>query len=120
MMTDLVHQDVPDDRAQRFVVVGPVIEDRPAIEPDHIRHLHRRAFAAERQADALEQAEQIELALGVHLLEHFVGRKIIDLNNQIDAQIAKPARQMPKDFTGENFDLGERRRLQLPTGQRIG
>ena len=64
MVADLVHQHVGDDGAERLVVLGPVVEDRPAIEPDHVRHLHRRAFGAERQADALEQAEQVELGLG--------------------------------------------------------
>ena len=68
----------------------------------------------------MEQAEQIELALGGHLIEHVVGCKIVDLNNQIDAQVPKPVRQMPEDFAGKDFDLGERRRLQLPPSQRIG
>src|ERR1041384_1497212 len=33
MVADLVHQHVRDDRAQRVVVLGPVVEDRTAIEP---------------------------------------------------------------------------------------
>ena len=75
-------------------MLGQIIESRPAMEPDRIRHLHRRALAAERQADALEQAEQIELALGMHFIERLVGRKIVDLDNQIDARVAKPIQQM--------------------------
>src|SRR5262245_5709930 len=39
MVTDFVHEDVGDDRAQRLVVLGPVIEDRPAVEPHHVGHL---------------------------------------------------------------------------------
>src|SRR6516164_484874 len=53
MVADLVHQHVGDDRAQRLVVLGPVVEDRPAVEPHHVGHLSGRAFRAKRQADAL-------------------------------------------------------------------
>src|SRR5437016_1837826 len=35
MVADLVHQHMGDDRAQRLVVLGPVVEDRPAVEPHH-------------------------------------------------------------------------------------
>ena len=38
MMADLVHQDVRDNSTKRIFVFGPVIEDRAAVEPDHIRH----------------------------------------------------------------------------------
>ena len=35
-------------------------------------------MALERQPDALEQAEQVEFALRLHLRQHLVGREIID------------------------------------------
>lgn len=45
----------------------------------------RPCWAAERrrrpcggQADALEQAEQVEILLAAHLVEHVLGRKIVD------------------------------------------
>ena len=44
---------------------------------------------AERQADALEQPEQVELGLGLHFVEHFVGREIVDPDDQVVAQRAK-------------------------------
>ena len=37
--------------------------------------------ASMRQADALEQAEQVELALGIHLVHHLIGRKIVDADD---------------------------------------
>src|SRR5271169_5350460 len=98
MMTDLVHQHMLDDGAERFVVLGPVIDDRAAIEPDHVGHLYRRAVGAERQANALEQAEQIELALGPHLIEHLIAWEIVDLDDKVRAQIAKFPWQMAKYF----------------------
>src|SRR5262245_29637829 len=42
MVADLVHQHVGDDGTKRLVVLGPVVEDRPPVEPDHVGHLHRR------------------------------------------------------------------------------
>jgi len=66
MMADLVHEHVLDDSAEGLATRSPVFEDRPPVEPDHVRHLHRCADRAERQADALEQAEQVELASGPH------------------------------------------------------
>ena len=119
-MADLVDEHVPDDGAERFVVLRPVIEDRPTIEPDHVGHLHRCAFGAERQADALEQAEQIEFALGAHLIEHLVAREVVDLDDEVGAQIAKSLRQMAKHLAGKAFELGERGRLHPLPGERIG
>ena len=54
MMADLVDQDVPDDMAQGFVMLGPVVEDRTAIEPDQVWQPGDVVAALERQADALE------------------------------------------------------------------
>ena len=104
-MADLVHQDVGDDRAQGLVVLGPVIQDRTAVEPDHVGHLSRYAFRTKRQADALEQAEQIELALRAQVVEHLVGRKILDPDDQILAQRAKSLRQAAKGVMGERLQL---------------
>jgi hypothetical protein len=101
-------------------VLGPVIEDRPAVEPDHVRHLHRVALGAERQAHALEQAEQVEIALGTHGVEHLIAREIVDLDDQPGAQIAKFLRQTAKHLAGENLELDERGRLYPPPGERVG
>src|SRR5207244_7826518 len=35
VVPDLVDQDVADDMAERFLMLGPVVEDRTAVEPDH-------------------------------------------------------------------------------------
>src|SRR5438552_11709343 len=68
MVADFVNQDVTDDMAQRFLVFGPVIEDRAAVQPDQVGQAGDVVIAAERQAYALEQAEQIEFALRLHLV----------------------------------------------------
>src|SRR5712691_4333652 len=120
MMADLVHQHVGDERAQGLVVFGPVVEHRAAIEKDHVGHLHRRAFVAERQADAVEQAEQVELALRLHLLEHLVAGEIVDPDDEVLAQRAEPRGQPAERRDGERLELAEARRLDRPPGERIG
>jgi len=89
MMADLVDQHVADDVAQRFVVFGPVIEDRSPVEPDHVGQPRDISMALMRQADALEQSKQVEFAFGAHLVEDLVGWKIIDPYDHPRAQIAK-------------------------------
>src|SRR3954453_17918535 len=81
MMADLVDQHVADDIAQRVLVFGQIIQDRPAVQPDHIRQPRDVLIAAKRQADALKQAEQVELALRFHVLQHLIGRKIVDADD---------------------------------------
>ena len=77
MVADLVHQHVGDDGAQRLVVLGPVVEDRPAVEPDHVRHLRRTRFPTGTAGRPLKQAEQVEFALRLEFGQHLLGREII-------------------------------------------
>src|SRR5690606_25924156 len=47
MVADLVDEDVRDDRAQRLLVLGPIVEDGAAIEPDLVgQHAGRIAGPA--------------------------------------------------------------------------
>src|SRR3954462_5495002 len=89
VMADLVHQHMRDDRAERLVMLRPVIEDRTPVEPDHVRHVCRRAFGAKWQPDTLKQAEDVELALQAHGVEGVVGGKIVDPDHQVSAQRAE-------------------------------
>ena len=54
MMADLVDQHVADDVAEGLVVLGPVIQDRPAVEPNHVGQPRHVAKALLGQADPLE------------------------------------------------------------------
>src|ERR1019366_4642261 len=64
MVADLVHEDMGHDRAERVLALAPEVEQRAAIEPDHVG---QRAGLLDcgtmRQAATAEQAEQVELAL---------------------------------------------------------
>jgi len=120
MVADLVHQDVGDDGTKRLVVLGPVVQDRSPLEPHHVGHLRRRAFRAERQADALEQPEQVKLGLGAELVEHLVGREILDPDHQALAQRAELFGQSLKGGLGKHLELDQGRRLDRVPCQRIG
>ena len=109
MVADLVHQHMADDGAQRLVVLGPIVQDRPAVQPDHVRQSGDVVVALLRQADALEQPEQVELGLGLHLVEHLVGREIVDPDDQVVAQRAKIRRKPGEHLMSHRFEFGQRR-----------
>src|SRR5690349_21057849 len=108
MMANLMDQHMFDDSAKRLVVLGPIVENRTAIEPDQVGHLHGGAFRTKRQADAMKQAEQVELGLGAELFEHVIGGKILDANDDVGGKLAKSLRQARKHLAGQDFELGQR------------
>lgn len=113
MMGDLVDEHVADDVAQCLLVIGPVIEDRPAIEEDHIGE---RACAAELLAmgkpHAVEQAEQLEFIPGLHGLEDVVRRKIRDPDDDVAGDGTKLGRQTRIGIRRKRFQVLERRRFE--------
>src|SRR5439155_2137702 len=108
MVPDLVDQDVADDMAQRFLMFGPVVEDRTAVEPDHVGQAGDVLIALLRQADALEQAEQVEFALRLHLVQNLVSRKIVDADDHTLAQGSKRLWQALEHLMRHGFHFGER------------
>ena len=77
-------------------MLGPVVGGSANGKANHVRHLHRVALGAEGKAHALERAEQVEVALGAHGVEHLIAREIVDLDDEPGAQIAKFLRQAAK------------------------
>jgi len=87
-----------------------VIEDRPAVEPDHVRHRVGAAVEAARPADAPEQAEQAELGGERHLVVSLPRRSgNLDPDNQAFAQGAKLLRQEGIHVLREDLELDKRR-----------
>ena len=68
----------------------------------------------------MKQPEQVEFAARFHAPEHVFAREIVDLDDNVGAQIAKFFRQMAEYLAGQHFQIGQRRRLYRPPGQRIG
>ena len=74
----------------------PVIQDiGPAIEPDHVWHRRGRDVRLERQAHTLEQAENVKLAVELHVPDdNLVARKIVDMDDYAVARRAQSSRQV--------------------------
>jgi hypothetical protein len=64
------------------------------------------------KADAVEEPKQLELALGIHCVEDFVGREIVDADDQVTAQIAKFLWQLLVGGARQRVEIGERRGLE--------
>ena len=103
MMADFVDQNMGDDVAQRFLVLGPVVEDRAAIEQDPVRHV--AAFDREtlRQAAAFEETQQVEGRFQRHVLENVVVGKLGQLDDQVAGQHAEFLRQMAESLLCQRF-----------------
>ena len=64
-----------------------------------------------READALEEAEDVEGALEAHLAQRLVVREIIDPHDDAVAQTLEARRQPGERLFGETLEISERRRL---------
>ena len=90
MMADLVDQHMSDDFGERILAVAPEIEQRPAVEPDHVGQFARLFDrAALGEPPAAKKAEQVEFALGAHLVERLVIGEVDHLNDETLAQAPK-------------------------------
>src|ERR1051325_3565928 len=69
MMADFMYEHVRHNLSKRIFMLRPIIEDRPAVEPDHIWHEFRHGFGLKWQSDALKQAKQVEFRSEEHTSE---------------------------------------------------
>ena len=74
-------EDVSDDVAQRLIVLGPVVENRPPVEADTVRQFAGFHCETLRDASALKEAEQVERRFQRHVLEYVVVWEILDLDH---------------------------------------
>src|SRR5689334_2772980 len=107
MVTNFVYQHMGHDFSQCVLVLGPIIEDWPAIQPDHVWHDLRRRIRLERQADALEQAKQVELALGTHTLENLLSREILNADDEVRTEIAEVLREPGVSLGSQRLNIGQ-------------
>ena len=82
MMPDLMHQDVPHDRLQRLARLAPFVEDRAAVEEDHVDVLRRGVLALQAETDAAVEAEQVEVGFELHLVDRLLVGEILDSDDQ--------------------------------------
>lgn len=113
MMADLMDEDMADDGAQRLLMLGPVIENGTAVEEDHIGECPGlRQLLALGKAYALEQSEQVEFALGLHVAQHIVFREILHPDDDIAGKIVKGLRQARIGLCGQRVKVLERGRFE--------
>ena len=107
-LADFVNQHMGDDIVERFIVLGPVVDDRTAVEPNQIGQPGNVILALERQARALEQSQQIIFTVGFHLVQHLVGREILDADDEAFAQAPETPGQARKHLVRPSFHVSQR------------
>ena len=60
-----------------------------------------------READSLEEAEDIELALGAELGDDLVGREFLDADDDAFTDRAKRGREAGEGLLGQPFEVGK-------------
>lgn len=94
MVTDLVHEDVGYQFAERQVAgFAPFREDRPAVEEDHRLQGRRTGEAALRQVNALVEAAEGEGIFDFHVSKDFVAGEFLHQEDDISGKGAKWGRQ---------------------------
>jgi hypothetical protein len=112
MMADLVNEHMGDDGAQGLLMLGPVVENRAAVEEDHVGQRARMGqLLAMGEADTLEQAEQVEVA-GLHVGEDIVIREILDPYDDIAGKLVKSPGQARISLACERVQFLERWRFE--------
>jgi 4a-hydroxytetrahydrobiopterin dehydratase len=108
VMADLVDDDVRENVTQRDLGISPFIQDRAAIQEDHV------GFAGVvlvcpllRDVDALEQAQDVEGGFEFEFGGYVVIRQILDAEQDLPAALAEPVRQAVKDLVREIVDVVE-------------
>jgi hypothetical protein len=100
--------------AQALLVLGPIIEDRTAVEPDHVGELARVHHAATLgEADATEESQQIEGRLAAHLPHGLVIGEILDADHHALAEAAEFLRQTGIGVLCQGFEIVEGGSLKL-------
>src|SRR5438105_5257553 len=116
MMADFVDQHVTHQMAQIFAAFTPVIEDRPAIEKDHIEVRPRIADALVRQRDAAIEAENIERAVETHRRPGLLVGELLDPDHDAPEVAFQLLRDSAERRFRQRLDVGERWRQTIRHG----
>src|SRR6266404_3733493 len=105
MVADLVDENVAHDMGEILAGLAPIIEDRPAVEEDHVDGGARRRDALMRQRDAAIEAEQVERAVEPHLLLGLLIGEILEADDD--------RAEMPLELAADRCQRALRQRLEL-------
>lgn len=113
MMADLMNEHMGDDGAQGLLMLGPVIENGTPVEEDHIgKCAGMREFLGLGEAGSLEQPEEIELALGLQVVEHIVFGEILHPDDDVAGKVVEGRGQTRIGLGGQRVKFLERRRFE--------
>src|SRR5690554_2032606 len=98
MVPHLMHENMGNEVAERFVIFRPVIKHGPTIEKHHIRHMERLGHGAIDMRTALIETKQIEWAFKLHLGGYLIIGKILTPDEKPLAARAKTFRQTREGF----------------------
>src|SRR5262245_20017610 len=107
VMADLMHQNVCDELAERFVALRPIVEQRAPIEKYHVGDLGDIHHAFPIETDALVEPHQVERAIDVQGTQDLVGGKILDANDYAGAECPKFIGQSLPGSRGKLLQLGD-------------
>jgi hypothetical protein len=114
VMAKFMNQHVGHDFSERVIRLSPVIEDRPAVKPDHIGKLPGCGRCSRlRPAAPAKQAQKVEFARAVHGVERFIVGKILDADHDSFAKLPELSRESSEGRFRYLFEVGKRRRGQV-------
>ena len=120
MMADLVDHDMADDARKMFARIAPIVEDRPAVEEDHVDVLGRLHDAPLIERQAAIEAQEVEGRFEPHLLLGLLVREFLDPQHQAARLPAQLVRQRGHRLARHRLDLLERRRCPVGCPFRVG
>jgi 4a-hydroxytetrahydrobiopterin dehydratase len=109
MVADFVDKDVAHDVAQGLAVLGPVIENRPAVEEDHGLLWRVRSGLQIGEVGTGKQPQDLELAFEIHLVDDILVGKVLDHEHDVAGERAEFLRQARERLERETLEIVQRR-----------
>src|SRR5262249_21032608 len=116
MVADLVDQHMAHQPGEILAALAPIIEDRPAVEKDHVEIGTGIADALVRQRDTPVEAEDIEGAVEPHRLFGLLVGELVDADDDLPERLLQPVRDCAEGTLRQLLDLGERWRQAVRHG----
>ena len=89
-------------------MLGPIVDDRTPIEPDHVGHLtgvgNRRVVS---KSDPLKEPEDIELRLDAKIAKHVLLREVGHANLDLASELAEAIGKCCEAVAGYRLDVIE-------------
>ena len=108
MMADFMDKDMGDDGFQAVVGLAPFVEQRAAIEEDHVRQRAGGFITLHADMAALIETEDVPFALEFHFGHHLGIGEILDAEQDAGEMLAEQIGQAFDSGLGKRFDIGER------------